>query len=539
MPRLVVLLALLVAAPLAAAPALPELAQKIDRLFAKWDSKETPGVVVAIAKDGETIFARGYGMASLEHGIALQPETVTESGSVAKQFTAAAVVLLAQRGKLSLDDPIRKHLPELPAALAEKITVRMLLNHTSGLRDIHGLFDLLGRPSYSSFHDNAEVVRVMSRQRDLNFTPGAEYLYCNASYVLAAVIVERAGGQPFGAFCTEHLFQPRGMTRTRWRDEFTAVIPGRATGYAPRAGGGYVIDTPYSNLVGNGGLLTTVVDLLKWNASLDGATGEWGAVVRALQTPSKLNDGRVLDYGLGLTVDDHAGVQEISHGGATSGFKTFLARFPERKVSFALLGNAGEFNPAPVARALTRLLLDLPAPPAPKRIEVAAAELRALAGLYHARQTDDLMNLAVQNGKLTAGGAELIPTGPGQFSNASGGTRFLFATGTPRRLQVVTPIATVDYGAVERARPSAAQLAAYAGAYHSEELDVAHVVAVRNGRLAVERWPSPALNAEPTFADGFMFGRGWHATFTRDAGGAITGYELTNGRCRRVKFVRR
>jgi CubicO group peptidase (beta-lactamase class C family) len=227
-------LVLILAPILFAAPASPELTAKIDALFAKWDRRDSPGVIVAIARDGETIHARGYGMANLEHGIALTPETISESGSVAKQFTAAAVVLLAGRGKLSLDDSIRKHLPEMSAAVCDAITVRMLLNHTSGLRDIHGLFDLMGRPSYSSFHDNAEVLRVMSRQRQLNFAPGTEYLYCNASYLLAAVIVARVSGQSFGAFCDEHVFRPRGMTHSRWREDFRAVVPGRHPAQQPR-----------------------------------------------------------------------------------------------------------------------------------------------------------------------------------------------------------------------------------------------------------------------------------------------------------------
>jgi CubicO group peptidase (beta-lactamase class C family) len=523
---------------LAAAPASPELAAKIDRLFAKWDRPDAPGLVVAIARDGETIFSRGFGRANLEHNMPLTPETVTESGSVAKQFTAAALVLLAERGRLSLDDSIRKHLPEMPAALAERITVRMLLNHTSGLRDIHGLFDLIGRPSYSASHDNAEVVRVMSRQRDLNFAPGTEYLYCNAAYILAAVIVERVSKQTFGAFSTEHIFRPRGMTHTRWRDDFTTVIAARATGYSPRAGGGYAIDTPYSNLVGNGGLLTTAGDLLKWNASLDSATGEWGAVVRALQTPSKLSDGREIDYGLGLTIAEVGGVKEISHGGSTSGYKTFLARFPERRVSFALLANAGDFNPSPAAHALTRLLLDLPAPPAPKRIDITPVDLAALAGMYHASRTDDLLRLTVREGKLFGDGGELVPVGPGRFTSSSGSTTFSFANETPRRLQIISRNATVDYRAVAVVKPSSAELAVYAGTYRSAELDVTRVITVKAGRLSVGRWPAPALTAEPTFADGFVFGGGWHATFTRDTGGGIAGYELTNGRCRRVKFSR-
>ncbi len=532
-------LAVLAVGPLRAAPVSPELAAKIDRLFAKWDHQDTPGVIVAVARDGETIFSRGYGMANLEHGVALTPATVSESGSVAKQFTAAAVVLLAQRGKLSLDDPIRKHLPEMPAALADKITVRMLLNHTSGLRDIHGLFALMGRPSYSSAHDNAEVLRVMSRQQQLNFAPGAEYLYCNAAYVLAAIVVQRVSGQSFGAFCEEQVFKPRGMTHTRWRDDFTAIIPGRATGYDLRPGGGYRIDLPYSNIVGNGGLLCTVGDLLKWTASLDETAGEWGAVVRVLQTPSKLNDGRTIDYALGLTVDESAGVKEISHGGSTAGFRTFLARFPEKKVSFALLGNAGEFNPAVAARGLTRLVLDLPAPPAPKRLAVAVETLKPFAGLYHAAQTDDLMNLTVKDGKLYDGAAELIPTAPGQFTNAGGRTTFVFTETPARRLTVTTRNGVVAYAQVAAAKPTAAQLAMYVGTYYSEELDVAQVVTVKNGRLSVAQWPEAPHVGEPTFTDGFWLGRAWHATFTRDASGAITGYELTNGRCRRVKFGRR
>lgn len=522
---------------LAAAPAPSDLSARIDRIFAKWDRNDTPGVIVAVAKDGDVVHSRGYGMADLDHGIALTPDTISESGSVAKQFTAAAVVTLAQRGKLSLDDPIRQHLPELPSPLMDGIVVRMLLNHTSGIRDIHGLFDLMGRPSYSSFHTNAEVLQVMSRQRDLNFAPGTEYLYSNGAYVLAAVLVERVSGKSFAAFCAEEIFKPRGMTHTRWREDFTALVPGRALGYDSAPGGGYRIDMPYSNIIGNGGLLTTVGDLLKWNASLDQPTGEWAAVVRALETPSTLKSGRVLDYGLGLSIDEEGGVREVSHGGATSGYRTFLARFPEQNVSFALLGNAGDFNAPAVSRALARAVLNLPPVAGPKRVVVEPAALARVAGLYHSAGTDDLLNLVVRDGKLLADGAEIIPTGPDAFATASGRTRYVFVD-APARITVTTHNGVAEYARVPVAKPTAAQLAAYAGAYRSEELDVTHHVTVNGGRLAVTHWPATFPRAEPTFADSFILGRGWQATFTRDADGKINGYELTNGRCRRVKFVR-
>jgi len=531
-------LCLLLARPLSSAPASPELAAKIDRLFAKWNHPDTPGVIVAIALGGETIFARGYGMANLEHNIPLTPDTVTESGSVAKQFTASAVVLLAQRGRLSLQDPVRKYLPELPAILADKITVRMLLNHTSGLRDIHGLFDLIGRPSYTSMHENAEVLRVMSRQRQLNFEPGAEYLYCNTAYILASIIVERVSGQPFGAFCEENVFRPHGMSHTHWREDFTAIVPGRATGYERKLSGGFRIDLPYSDVIGNGGLLFTVGDLLKWNASLDESSGEWGAVAEAIQTPSKLNDGRAIEYCLGLERAEYAGLTEIAHGGSTAGYRTYLARFPERRLSFALLSNVGEFNSASMAHALTRIVLDLPPSALPHRVPISAEALKAYTGLYHSAQTDDLISLTARDGKLFEAATGLIPTAPGKFENPATRTTFVF-TGSPVASLVVTaPNGAASYLPMQAARPSPAELAVYAGTYKSEELDVADTLSVKDGRLWVERWPGQPMPAKPTFVDGFRFSPAWHATFTRDASGAITGYEMTNGRCRRVKFSR-
>jgi CubicO group peptidase (beta-lactamase class C family) len=500
-------------------------------------------VIVAVAKAGDTIHARGYGAANLEHGIALTPETVSESGSVAKQFTAAAVALLAVRGQLSLDDSIRKHLPEMPAALADAITVRMLLNHTSGLRDIHGLFDLLGRPSYTSFHDQAEVLRVMSRQRRLNFSPGTEYLYCNASYALAAIIVERVGGARFNTFCERELFHPRGMVNTRWRDDFAAIVPRRAAAYEAVRGGGYRLDVPYSNLVGNGGLLTTVGDLLRWNASLDAATGEWAQVVRLLQTRSRLKDGREIEYALGLTVDDLAGVPQISHGGATSGYRTFLTRFPDRGVSIAVLANVGSFDAAAAARDIARLVLPLPAAPRAAPPPVAAGEeISSLAGLYHCAQTDDLVRLTVRNGRLALGNTAWVATGPRTFASGSGRSTFEFAAtaaGAPRRFTATSPNGVVTYVAVAPARPTPQELAAYAGTYHSEELDVTRQVEVQEGKLVFSRWPAVPVTATPTFADGFQVSPAWHATFVRDARGKVTGVELSNGRCRRVEFVRR
>ncbi len=520
-------------------PALPA----VDKALARWDRKDAPGVIVGVAQQGEIVHARGYGMANLEHGIPLAAGTISESGSVAKQFTAAAVVLLAVRGQIDLDAPVRRHLTELPEVMA-RVTPRMLLSHTSGIRDIHGLFDLLGRPSYTSMHTNDEALRVLARQRALNFAPGAEYVYSNGGYIVAAELVERVTRQSLNAFCTEHLFTPRGMKDTRWRDDFTAVIPQRATGYAPRPAGGWRIDLPYSNLVGNGGLLTTVGDLLRWTASLDGATGEWGRVVRELQTPLKLGDGRPLVYGLGLSVETDGGLEEIAHGGATSGFRTYLSRYPARGTAIAVLSNAANCNAQAVARGVARAVLNLPAEPRPTRVPVAPGALAPLAGLYHSAGTDALVDVVVRNGTLALGEQELVPTGPGAFASARGATTYRFAgggEGKGPRLTVTSANATTDFVRRERAKPGSADLAAYAGSYVCDELEVTFEVAVTKGRLTLGRWPGVPSAGEPTLADGFWFGREWHATFRRDAAGGVTGMELTNasGRCRRIGFTRR
>jgi CubicO group peptidase (beta-lactamase class C family) len=544
-PRLavirLVLTCLLPSVLAAASPA--DLAPRLDALFARWDQPGSPGVIVGVARAGQTLHARGYGQANLEHGIPLTAESISESGSVAKQFTAAAVALLAVREKLSLDDPVRRHLPELSEQLAGAITVRMLLNHTSGLRDIHGLFDLLGRPSYTSHHDNAEVLRVMSRQRSLNFPPGTEYLYCNASYILAAVIVERVSGESFNAFCTRELFAPHGLRQTRWRDDYAAIVPGRASGYEPVRGGGFRLDTPHSNLVGNGGLLTTVGDLLRWNASLDGATGEWAKVVRLLQTRAQLTDGRTLDYALGLMFDDTPDQPQISHGGATSGYRTFLTRYPAQGLSIAVLANVADFDATAAARQIARVVLELPPPPAPPaRDQGRAGDAAAWAGLYHCGQTDELLRLTSRAGRLTAGNTTLVATGPQTFATASGRTSYAFSQtpGEPgRRLRIDTINGTTNYVAVAEVAPAPDALAAYAGLYYSEELDVTRRVEVQKGKLAFHFWPAAPVAATPTFADGFQAPGGWHATFVRDSGGRIAGVVLSNGRCRRVKFVRR
>src|SRR5687768_2011783 len=208
---------------------------KIDAVFSRW-TDETPGCAVGVSKDGKPILEKAYGMADLEHDVPNKPDTIFEAGSVSKQFTAAAVVLLAQDGKLSLDDPARTYVPELPD-YGKPLTIRQMLQHTSGLRDWGEIAAIAGWPRTSRVHTHAHVLDIVSRQKSLNFPSGTQYSYSNTGYNLAAVIVSRVSGKSFQEFSQERLFKPLGMTRTSWRDDYTRIVKDRAIAYSATAAG--------------------------------------------------------------------------------------------------------------------------------------------------------------------------------------------------------------------------------------------------------------------------------------------------------------
>src|SRR6476620_9326684 len=247
-----------------------------------------PGCAAAVSLNGESVFEKAFGLADLEHEVPNTPQTIFESGSVAKQFTAAALVLLQQDGKLSLDDDIRKYLPEVPSFGGQKITIRNLLTHTSGLRDQWGLLGIEGRGPGTQVHTPMTTLDLIVHQKMLNFPVGSEYLYSNSGYALAGLIVQRVSGKTLDAFTQERLFKPLGMTHTQWRDDFTEVVPNRATAYSGNAANGFHTDMPFTNMIGNGGLLSTMGDLLAWNENLDNPKIGGRAYVDAMQTPMRL-----------------------------------------------------------------------------------------------------------------------------------------------------------------------------------------------------------------------------------------------------------
>jgi CubicO group peptidase (beta-lactamase class C family) len=327
---------------------------KIDAVFARWTG-QTPGCAVGVSRAGTPIVQKAYGMADLEHDVPNRPDTIFEAGSVSKQFTAAAVLLLAQEGKLSLDDPARKYVPELPDYGAP-LTIRHMLQHTSGLRDWGEVASLAGWPRTSRVHTHAHVLEILSRQKALNFPSGTQYSYSNSGYNLAAIIVSRVSGKSFADFSRERIFAPLGMTRTSWRDDHTRIVKGRATAYAA-ASGGFRINMPFENVHGNGGLLTTVGDLLTWNENFVTPKVGDAALVKLQQTPGVFNDGTPHTYAMGLIVAPYRGVAEVGHSGSTAGYRAHLTRFPEQRLSVAVLCNVTSVAATQYARTIADMYL--------------------------------------------------------------------------------------------------------------------------------------------------------------------------------------
>lgn len=526
----------LLAAPVAAQP---DPSARVDSFFAAWNRADAPGCAVGVSRNGRTVLSRAYGSANLEHGIPNTPETVFEAGSVSKQFTAAAIVLLARQGKLSLDDDVRRHIPEVPD-YGTPITLRHLLNHTSGLRDWGSVVQLAGWPRGTRIHTHAHALDVIGRQKALNFTPGAEYSYSNTGYNLLAMIVERVSGVSFAEFSRRELFEPLGMTRTEWRDDFTRTVKGRASAYILKDSAWH-LEMPFENVHGNGGLLTTVGDLLRWNQALDSGTV---AGLDTLETRGVLSNGRKIEYALGLVVTDFQGVREVSHSGATAGYRAYLARYPETGVSVALLCNAGNANPGLATRTAALFMADRlrpggpPAPAAP--VPVEAAELGRRAGVYRSLRTGAPLRLAVVEGKLrTGGGTDLVSAGGGVFRFGTQGTRVEFVEGTPARARIVYPDAdTVMYEAAAAADTTPSALAGYAGEYRSDEAEATYTAAVVDGRLVLRMRPDITLPLTPAYADAFSGPGGAIVRFVRGADRRVRAMTIGTERVRELRFDR-
>lgn len=392
------------------APLPDSLIRRIDSLFARYARTDAPGCAAGVFQDGTIVFAKGYGSANLEYGVPITPTTPFISGSVAKQFTAAAIALLVERGRLSLDDDVRKYVPELPE-YGPTITVGHLVHHTSGLRDFWSLVQTAGmRPDDGYTVD--DVIRIAARQKRLNFAPGTEYDYSNTGYVLMGVVVHRVTGKTLREFAAEEIFGPLGMTSTHYHDDHNMVVPGRASAYSPAPGGAWRINIWDNDIVGQGGVITTLAELHKWDENFyTGRVGGAGFLKRQLER-GRLANGTELSYAFGLIVGEYRGLPTVAHSGSTGGYRNVIIRFPSLHGSVVVLCNVSNADAEGLARRMADVVwasrFSRPVPTPAQRaaarsdsgVALAPLQLTRLAGRYYSPELDATFDLAVSGGLL-------------------------------------------------------------------------------------------------------------------------------------------
>ncbi|HYE47834.1 MAG TPA: serine hydrolase domain-containing protein [Caulobacter sp.] len=503
---------------------------EVDRIFAAFAGPETPGCAVSAMRNGQLLVERGYGSANLEYDAPIRPQTVFEAGSVSKQFTAAAILLLARDGRLKLSDDIRKYLPEMPD-YGRPISIEQLLNHTSGLRDWGELAAIMGWPRTTRAYTQDDILDIIRRQRALNHVPGAEYGYTNSGYNLLTEIVRRASGQSLADYTRDRIFQRLGMTRTGWRDDFHRVVRGRAAAYQ-RTATGYQQLMPFEDGYGNGGLLTTVADLQIWNQAL--ADDALGPLHAELTVRGLLNDGTRIAYGRGLLIQAWQGVEEVSHSGATGGYRAWLGRYPAEKLSIAVLCNASDANTVPLGRAVAALFLP------PPRVQPVVEPLRdpaGLAGLYVNEKTGRPLVLVFDGTVLRVSGAGPLFPMTGDSARLGGDVIAFQDRGS-------FVLRTLEGGRYLHRRaapwtPTYEQLATFAGRYHSDELGVTYRVTLEAGQLSLrlENRPLPPVRMGPMNRDTFNL-NGNLARFRRDGAGRIVSMSLGSARVRDLALRR-
>ncbi len=414
---LVLALVLLTAAPAAAFQSSTRIAltDSVDLLFAEWDNEDTPGASVGIFLDGRIAYAKGYGMANLEHDIPLTPRSVFRIGSVSKQFTAMCAALLIEEGKVSPKNKINLFFPELPEYPAP-ITVKHLLHHLSGIRDY---LTLMGLVVEDEHYRSEDAVRMLLRQKGTLYTPGERYSYANSGYLLLSELVARVSGKKTSQFAQECIFEPLGMTHTHFHDDLDRVVKNRASGYRRTPDGDYTINMTTLDIIGDGSVYTTIEDFFLWDQNFyDNVLGDGSqALIDLMLTNGVLNNGEKIRYAFGVNVDRYRGLKRVSHGGSWVGFRALYVQFPEQRFSVVVFTNNSISPEAKVRRIVDMYLRDAytePPPPEERRTRqppsrepltkpktLTPAQLGELTGVYYSPELDEYATIRMEDESLT------------------------------------------------------------------------------------------------------------------------------------------
>jgi len=522
---------------------------KIDAIFRSYTAS-TPGCAVAVTKNGVILFEKGYGQANLEYSIPIVPTTSFHIASESKQYVAFCMLLLEKEGKLSLDDDIRKHLDYIPD-FGHKITIRHLIYHTSGLRD---QWQLLANAGWQldDVITQGHVIKLVSKQKALNFIPGEESMYCNTGYTLMAEIIKKVSGLSLREYADKNIFQPLGMKNTHFHDNYQELVPGRAYSYNPMPGNRFQHAVLSYSLVGATSLHTTVQDETKWLNNYETGTVAGKEVVEKMYEVGTLNDGRKLTYAFAISIDKYKGWKRIGHGGGDAGFRTYACRFPEKGLGIVVFSNHGATDPTGLTNQVANLLItDTKEEPKPEEQPLLTDSIliKKLQGRYYSER-GDLAEMFWKEGKFfrknTFSGAtseiKLTLAGNNQYRTDGGGLLILDEKDKSSGSIASFKLQNTNNTVVFKRQPQAAQkiTAEYAGNYFGEETEAFYQVIEKNGELKLTHRKFNDVPLKYIAPDQFTTPHWWmnHIHFIRDKKGKIIAFQVNSGRILHLKYDR-
>lgn len=514
---------------------------EVDQVFAAYAQSTNPGCSVGVVHGGRFVYQKSYGSASLELNVPLSRNSVFYVGSIAKQFTAASIVLAAERGYLGLDDNVRKYIPELPT-YEHGITLREMLQQTSGFRDFFDLIYLFGHDP-SEFNTPKEILGLIRRQKGLNNVPGAEWVYSNTNYFLLGVVLQRATGKTLAEFAAENIFRPLGMNQTSFYDDASVVVPGRVAAYNAGTNGRFLVNwsTSYA-VVGGGGLMTTVDDLLRWDNNFYVDRLGKGTLQKELETPGVLKDGNKIAYGMGLIPGNYRGLPIIEHNGSNFGYTADLLRFPDQRFTVITLCNVSNTNPEEKSRQLADIYLKAEMQPDSTPIDAVDQNLPPpdpFAGQYFDQRTRTIYSFSASNGHLRAWGSDLRRKNANQFYDLFGDLFTFEGSGATARVTLNMNGEMYFVGTRrEESHLNDAALQAFVGVYKSPELDGAVQLAVENNNLTFTFGTNTPIGLTPIASDEFHAGSSFWLQFQRNKSGQVSGLRLFMPTARGFEFVR-
>jgi CubicO group peptidase (beta-lactamase class C family) len=524
--------------------------QAIDSIFTEWNKTDVPGCALGIIREGKLIYAKGYGMANMEYDIPNAASSVFRIGSTSKQFTAASIVLLAEKDKLTLDDNLKSLFPDFPE-YAKKITIRHLLNHTSGIRDYLQISYLKGLGDDDYYTDD-NVMKWLINQTDLNFAPGEEYLYSNSGYWLLGQIVKKVAGMNMAEFAKKEIFEPLKMDNTHFHNDHTHIVKNRASGYIPGNNETYKISMTTLDMIGDGGIFTTINDIKKWDDAYYESTVLSREFWSVMTQQGVLNNGQVIDYASGLMIRKYKGLKTVRHGGAFVGFRAELLRFPEQKLSIAIFANRGDANPSRMANQVADILLKdeliekIVKNDEKVNIDITEDEFQRtqLVGGYEI-QPGVVAKLSIKNDSLNVlqtwnkSTYTLLKVRGNTFQiSGNENIRFSFSNLKNGFTQTLTVLQDGRETRAERKKEvdlSGIDLNDYLGSYYSKELDVTYDFEVENGVLKAGIKEKKSL-VDCTISEIDKFTMEFGMIRFQRTGGLISSFELDSGRVKKLKF---